>query len=104
MTKIINWTKRASKDLEKITRFNKNLFGSEKAFEISKELLKTPDILKKSTVDTEKIGQLDDSYNHLKREYRKLLINYYKITYRIGKENIFIIRVFDTRQNPIKNK
>jgi plasmid stabilization system protein ParE len=103
MIKII-WTKRASNDLEKITKFNKEIFGAEKAFEISRNLIQVPSILKNSTIDYTKIGQIDDSFIHLKREYRKLITNYYKITFRISKENIYLIRVFDTRQNPTKNK
>lgn len=100
----IIWTKRASRDLEKITKFNKVIFGNKKAFEISKELVRRPNILRKSNIQTIKIGQVDYSFNHLKREYRKLLTGYYKITYRIGNEKIYIIRVFDSRQNPNKNK
>jgi len=46
MTKIINWTKRATKDLEKITRFNLELFDSKKAFEITQNLIRTPETLK----------------------------------------------------------
>ena len=42
MAKNINWTKRATNDLEKITKFNIKLYGSKKAFEISQKLLKQP--------------------------------------------------------------
>ena len=104
MTKTINWTKRASRDLEKITRFNKELLGSVKALEVSKNLINTPKVLENANQDFIKIGQVDDSFTHLKREYRRLLISYYKMTYRIGNQHIYIIRVFDTRQNPNKNR
>ncbi len=38
----------------------------------------------------------------LKKEYRFLIQNHYKIIYREGKTNIYVIKVFDTRQNPKK--
>lgn len=38
----------------------------------------------------------------LKREYRFLIQSHYKIIYREGKTNIYIIKIFDTRQNPKK--
>lgn len=47
---------------------------------------------------------LADDFTHLKREYRKILKHYCKITYREGQSKIYIIRVFDTRQDPKKNR
>jgi plasmid stabilization system protein ParE len=38
----------------------------------------------------------------LKREYRFFIQSHYKIIYREGKTNIYVIKVFDTRQNPKK--
>jgi plasmid stabilization system protein ParE len=38
----------------------------------------------------------------LKKEYRFLIQSHYKIIYREGKTNIYVIKVFDTRQNPKK--
>lgn len=61
-------------------------------------------ILESSDIDLHKIGAIDESFSKLKRTYRKLILDYYKITYREGKTKIFIVRVFDTRQNPKKNK
>ncbi len=78
--KPIFWTNRAIKDIEKVTRFNIKLFGFNK------------------------IGSVDEDFTHLKFEYRKLIHHHSKITYRQGKDKIYINRIFDTRQNPIKNK
>ncbi|GGE19117.1 hypothetical protein GCM10010831_20340 [Psychroflexus salis] len=50
------------------------------------------------------MGALDDNFSHLKHEYRKLIIQHCKITYREGNSKIYVIRIFDTRQNPNKNK
>ncbi|WP_340074229.1 type II toxin-antitoxin system RelE/ParE family toxin [Leptobacterium sp. I13] len=102
--KPVELTKRAIKDLNKIKSFNRELLGEEKAVEIIAILFKRMSMLESTTVDLTNIGAVDEYFSHLKYEYRKLLEDYYKITYRIGKEKIYIIRVFDTRQHPNKNK
>ncbi|GGX27321.1 hypothetical protein [Aquimarina muelleri] len=50
------------------------------------------------------IGTVDDQFAHLKRQYRKIFAEGCKITYREGKDKIFITRVFDQKQLPSKNK
>jgi len=102
--KPVNWTKRAVTDLEKVTRFNLKLYGANKAIEIATNLRNSTDILESSEIDLTEYGQIDESFLHLKQEYRKLINNHCKITYRIGKSKIYIVRVFDTRQHPNKNK
>jgi len=71
---------------------------------ISNELITTIEILENKTFDFSKIGSVDYEFMHLKRSYRKLINGNYKITYREGFEKIYINRIFDTRQNPNKNK
>ena len=102
--KPVAWTNRATRDLEKVTKFNLKLYGVEKALEISTNLRKSTEILESTSIDVTEYGQIDEQFLHLKHEYRKLINNHCKITYRIGKRDIYIVRVFDTRQNPIKNK
>ncbi|MEC4005445.1 type II toxin-antitoxin system RelE/ParE family toxin [Flavobacterium sp. SUN052] len=102
--KPIFWTTRSVKDLEKITRFNSKLYGFEKAIEIALEIRKHTEVLESIDSDFSKIGSIDATFSHLKRNYRKLIFNYCKITYREGNDKVFINRVFDTRQNPNKNK
>ena len=95
MEKIIKpvfWTTRALKDLEKTTRFNESLYGFTKAIEI----------LENSNFS--EIGSVDEDFLHLKRKYRKLIHLHCKITYRESQTKIYINRVFDTWQNPNKNK
>ena len=104
MLKSVNWTNRAAKDLEKVTKFNLKLYGAEKAIEITTNLRKSTDILESSEIDVSEYGQIDDTFLHLKHEYRKLISNHCKITYRVGKSKIYIVRVFDTRQHPKRNK
>jgi len=102
--KPIFWTSRATKDLEKITRFNAQLYGFKKAIEIAFELQKTTEILENPNYSFSQIGAVDTEFLHLKRNYRKLISVHCKITYREGKTKIYINRLFDTRQKPSKNK
>lgn len=101
--KPIVWTSRAVKDLEKITKFYIDLYGSQKAREIATDLRKSTEILNYEKVDATGIGSIDQDFVHLKHTYRKLVKEHCKITYREGKAKIYIVRVFDTRQNPKKN-
>ena len=102
--KPVFWTNRASKDLEKITRFNIKLKGKEKSMEISENIRASTEQLENPEYDYTAIGSLDEQFNHLKRHYRKIFVEGCKITYRAGKDKIFITRVFDQRQRPSKNK
>src|SRR5690554_725290 len=101
---MIVWTTRAKKDLDKIIRFNSELFGSEKAKEIAHAIQRNTDILTSPNENFTEIGAVDERFSHLKHTYRKLIVHHCKITYREGKNHIYIVRVFDTRQHPNKNK
>ncbi len=101
--KPVVWTNRAVKDLQKVTLFNGKLYGLKKAKAIATNLRESTAILESQEVDASEYGQIDEAFEHLKHEYRKLINDYCKITYRVGKTKIYIIRVFDTRQHPNKN-
>lgn len=103
MNESIIWTKRASKDLKEVFRIYSKLYGAEKAEEITLNIRKHTEILKNPEYDFEKIDEIDEFFQHLKCGYRKLIYNYCKITYRVGKTKIYIVRIFDTRQDPKKN-
>lgn len=102
--KKVELTNRAIKDLNKIKSFNKDLFGENKANLIIDKIFNHIQILESSDIDLKQIGAIDKSFSKLKKTYRKLILDYYKITYREGKTKMYIVRVFDTRQNPNKNK
>jgi hypothetical protein len=78
------------------------LYGFAKSILISNEIEARTDIL--GNYNFKELGTVDDDFKHLSRSYKKLLYNHYKITYQEGKTKIYISRVFDTRQNPNKNK
>ena len=75
VVKPVEWTTRATNDLEKVTKFNVKLYGSKKALEISTDLLKSTEILENSDVDLTECGSIDTAFSHLKYEYRKLINN-----------------------------
>ena len=102
--KPVFWTTRATKDLEKTTKFYIKLYGAKKALEIATALRRHTEVLEKEAIDTSKVGSIDEAFSHLKHTYRKLIKEHCKITYREGKTKIYIVRVFDMRQNPNKNK
>lgn len=104
VVKSVVWTKRALKDLSKISIFNAKVVGKSKALEVAHNIIDAPKILENTVYDFQNIGSVDESFSHLKREYRKIYYKHYKITYRNGKTKIYITRVFDTRQYPSKNK
>jgi len=100
----INWTSRAVKDLKKIYHFYTEQIGEEKSFRLVNSLVDKVDVLSDGRFS--KVGAVDDEFTHLKRQYKKLIFKNIKITYRLSssKSVIYIIRVFDTRQNPLKNR
>lgn len=100
--KEVSWTTRALKDLGKTMQFYSEMYGEEIAKEIAYKIQQRTSLLGDSNFS--KIGSVDKSFSHLKREYRKLIEKHCKITYREGKNKIYIVRIFDTRQNPNKNK
>lgn len=103
VNKPVKWTRRALKDLSKITVFNAKTIGKEKALKIAHNLIDAPKILENTEYDFKNIGTVDEAFSHLKYEYRKIFYKNYRITYRNGKTKIYITRVFDMRQNPKKN-
>lgn len=90
--------------MHKTALFYSELYGTSKAIKIVAEIRQATEILEQKTLDTSKIGSIDESFSHLKHTYRKLIKHHCKITYREGNTKIYIVRVFDTRQHPDKNK
>ena len=102
--KPVELTSRAIKDLQKVKSFNVELHGKAKAQKIIDTIFERLEILENPKHDFSKIGSVDEDFAYLKHEYRKLIEHHCKITYREGKTKIYVVRVFDTRQNPKKNK
>ena len=101
---IVQLTSRALKDLQKVRGFNDLLYGVSKSKKIINTIFETIEILENPDVDFTEIGAIDEDFVHLKYDYRKLITSHYKITYRKNKSKKYVVRIFDTRQNPNKNK
>ncbi len=46
------------------------------------------------------LGQIEPMLTHLGQAHRRIIEGNYKIIYRIEGEIIFVINIFDSRQNP----
>ncbi|MEN1785281.1 MAG: type II toxin-antitoxin system RelE/ParE family toxin [Bacteroidota bacterium] len=73
------WTSRATKDLKKITFFYIDIYGKQKARAIATSIKKTVEILETTQSNLTAIGMIDESFTHLKREYRKIVDHHCKI-------------------------
>lgn len=49
-------------------------------------------------------GQKEPFLGHYDLEYRRVIIQHIKVIYRIEKETIIIVDIFDSRQSPDKMK
>lgn len=47
-------------------------------------------------------GQIEPYLKDKKREYRRLIEGHYKIIYRIENDSVYIVDIFDSRQDPNK--
>ena len=47
-------------------------------------------------------GQAEEYFKHLALGHRRLVVDRYKIIYRVFKTSIYITDIFDTRQDPSK--
>jgi len=88
--------------LIKLKSFNSNLYGGARAQKIIDEIFTLLETLENPDYDFYEIGEVDIDFDHLKYSYRKLIRNHCKITYRKGETKIYVVRIFDTRQNPKK--
>jgi plasmid stabilization system protein ParE len=99
--KTVIWTKRSNNDLEKIYQFEQKILGEEKSFELIESLIRTGRALKN---DLYRSYLKDEFFAHRKKKYYKHFHYRYKFTYREEANKIYIIRVFDMRRNPNRNK
>ena len=102
--KPIEFTSRAIKDLQKVKSFNLKLYGKPKTEAIFNSIFQRIEVLENPNNNFIDIGAIHETFKYLRWKYRKLIEDHYKITYREGKTKIYVIRIFDTRQHPSKNK
>lgn len=96
----IYWTHFSQNELKKIFSYYKEKAGEKTAQNIVKHIVKETLKLSKQT----KIGQTEELLLGRNTEFRFVICKNYKIIYWINLElnQIEIVDVFDTRQNPLK--
>lgn len=94
----IIWTETAKNDLQNIFFFLKTEIPENKAQNIIIQIVNKVNILENMPL----IGRKEPKFSGLKKEYRRLIESHYKIIYHTFSDNIYINRVFDSRQNPNK--
>ena len=94
----IVWTGFAIKNVKSIYLYYCEKANIKVANKIKTQIQNAP----KKLLYNPEIGQVELNLVEDKLEYRYLVVNNYKIIYRIDEKQIIINDVFDTRQNPIK--
>jgi len=91
---VVFWTKIAKEDLKDIYISLKKVVSKEKAIKIRDELFNCTN----SIVFAEQF-QVDE----YRFDCRRIIIRNYKVLYQIKENSIFVIRVFNSFQNPLKS-
>lgn len=94
----IVWTDFAIKNLKSIFDYYVTKANRKVAHKIRRQILDST----KQLVKNPESGQLELYLEKLNLNHRYILINNYKIIYRITHNQIVISDIFDVRQNPIK--
>ena len=95
---IIIWTLTAKFRLKEIYLYYKHAASLPVAKKLKKEVFTSTSSLKNHP----EIGQIEELLKNKKFEYRYLIKGNYKIIYRIENDRVYVIDVFDCRQNPTK--
>ncbi len=96
----IIWTNFAITELKNIFLYYRMVAGSKIADKILKSIFSATKPLIKHPL----VGVLEENLTDLKQGHRYIVEGNYKIIYRIIDNNIYIVDVFDCRQNPRKMK
>ena len=94
------WTNLAISELKSIFIYYRMAANETVADKIRKSIFNATKPLNKQPF----IGQIEENLIELKQEHRYLVEGNYKIIYRIIDTDVYIIDIFDCRQNPQKMK
>jgi plasmid stabilization system protein ParE len=92
------WTVPAKAYLKEIYLYYYEVAGRKVALSIQKNIM----VAAKKLASMVELGLIEPELEHTKFQYRSLIAGNYKIIYRIADGHIYIVDVFDTRQNPEK--
>lgn len=96
----IVWTDFAIENLKDIFDYYSARANKKIAVKILKQILKST----KQLEDNPELGQIEFHLERLKQNHRYLVSGNYKVIYKVFENQIIIIDIFDTRQNPKKIK
>ena len=91
----IAWSRAADRDLARIYAYLEPL-SLRAARGFLRRLFKAIDVL----AEMPRMGTVAEL--GMEREYRQLVVEHYKIFYYVEEEQLVIVRVWDTRQDPTK--
>ncbi len=94
----IVWTDFAISNLKNIFDYYTKHASKRVAHKIRRQILESTHQL----IHKPETGQIEIILKHLNQNHRYIVVNNYKIIYRIFENSIIINDVFDTRQDPIK--
>lgn len=90
----IIWTSKSFEDISNIHHYLSYKISLETANKIIDEIYQAP-----NSIIFEEQFQVDD----YRKDCRRIIVRNYKILYHVKDSEIFIIRIFNTFQNPIKS-
>ncbi|MCL2246036.1 MAG: type II toxin-antitoxin system RelE/ParE family toxin [Lentimicrobiaceae bacterium] len=96
---IIKWYIEAAGDLDKIYDYYMTK-SPRAAAELYNKILDAVEILKTQP----SVAPIEQILFGCSEDYRSLVVGNYKIVYFVKDEFVFIVQIFDCRQNPIKLK
>jgi len=92
----IKYTQLAKSQLKDIVKFYRKSRRTKSGKKIVRHIREKVQTLKHQP----ELGKIDYPLSTFSREYRFLIIRHNKIYYTIKSDGIYIVYVFDTRQNP----
>ncbi len=94
------WTNFAISELKNIFLYYRMVASDKVADKIRKSIFDSTRLLCKRPFT----GAVEENLLDLKQEHRYLVVDNYKIIYRVTPSSIYITDIFDCRQDPLKMK
>ena len=96
--KRVQFTDQALERLEEILSFLRLSMPEDAVLQVGKQLLEQAESLKQYPYK----GQKEEQLQSIGLGHRRLVVDHYKVIYRVTGTSIYIIDFFDTRQDPHK--
>lgn len=96
--KQVIWTNFANNELKNIFNYHKLSASEKTARKILAKIYKSTNFL----IKYHEMGAIEPNLEELKQHHRFILQGNYKIMYRIIKEDIYVVDIFDCQQDPDK--